>query len=121
MVSLTTFPFKNTRCQEQLGIQTLCLGSGCTKKQYVFICVLTLTCTYTNMLKTEIALDQDTHGTMLVPTLFGTDKTTVSVATGQNEYHPVYMSIGNVDNSVRCAHRDALLPIAFLAIPKGQH
>ncbi|KDQ55428.1 hypothetical protein JAAARDRAFT_195807 [Jaapia argillacea MUCL 33604] len=63
--------------------------------------------------------DQATHRSMLVPIILGTDKTTVSVATGQNDFHPVYMLLGNVHNSVRRAHRDALLPIAFLAIPKA--
>lgn len=56
---------------------------------------------------------------MLVPILGGADKTTVSVATGQNDFHPLYMSIGNVHNKVRRAHRDAIVPVAFLAIPKG--
>jgi hypothetical protein len=55
---------------------------------------------------------------MLVPIVLGADKTTVSVATGQTEYHPVYISPGNVHNSMRRAHRDAVIPIAFLAIPK---
>jgi len=71
-----------------------------------------------NSHKTEIAVDNDTHGSMLVPLILGADKTRFSVATGQNEYHPVYLSIGNVDNSVRRAHHDALLPVAFLSIPK---
>jgi hypothetical protein len=56
---------------------------------------------------------------MFVPVLSGMDKTTVSVATGQNDYHPIYMSLGNLHNSVRQAHLDAVLPVAFLAIPKG--
>ncbi|KAI0288345.1 hypothetical protein B0F90DRAFT_1812777 [Multifurca ochricompacta] len=46
------------------------------------------------------------------------DKTTVSVATGHVEYHPLYLSIGNIHNTVRRAHRNAVVPIAFLAIPK---
>ena len=71
-----------------------------------------------NFCKTEIAMDEGIHGAMLVPLILGADKTTVSVATGQNEYHPVYLSIGNIDNSVHRAHRNALLPIAFLSIPK---
>ncbi len=50
----------------------------------------------------------------------GSDKTTVSVATGQNEYYPLYGSIGNVRNGVRRAHRDALVLIGFLAIPKSE-
>ncbi|KAF8256393.1 hypothetical protein EI94DRAFT_1648683, partial [Lactarius quietus] len=34
-----------------------------------------------------IAQDPNTHGAMLVPLILGSDKTTVSVATGQNEYY----------------------------------
>lgn len=56
---------------------------------------------------------------MVVPVVLGADKTTVSVATGHQEYHPVYMSIGNVHNDMRHAHRDSVVPVAFLAIPKS--
>ena len=51
--------------------------------------------------------------------ILGSDKTTVSVATGNVEYHPLYLSISNPHNSVRRAHNQAVIPIAFLAIPKG--
>ncbi|THG96550.1 hypothetical protein EW026_g5312 [Hermanssonia centrifuga] len=43
----------------------------------------------------RIAQDPNTHGAMFVPWIMGSDKTTVSVATGQNEYYPLYGSIGN--------------------------
>ncbi|EMD31614.1 hypothetical protein CERSUDRAFT_69258 [Gelatoporia subvermispora B] len=66
----------------------------------------------------KIAEDPATHGSMFVPIILGSDKTTVSVATGQNEYYPLYVSIGNVHNNVRRAHRNALVLIGFLAIPK---
>ena len=56
---------------------------------------------------------------MLVPIILGSDKTTVSVATGHNEYYPLYMSIGSVHNNIRRAHRGALALIAFLVIPKS--
>ena len=56
---------------------------------------------------------------MLTPIILGADKTTVSVATGQNEYYPLYMSIGNISNAVRRAHRNAVVVIGFLAIPKS--
>lgn len=62
--------------------------------------------------------DPDTEGATYCPIILGSDKTTVSVATGHVEYHPLYMSIGNVHNSIRCAHRNAVIPIGFLAIPK---
>ncbi|KAI0704508.1 hypothetical protein C8T65DRAFT_709094 [Cerioporus squamosus] len=62
----------------------------------------------------------DVEGTMLVPIILGSDKTTVSVATGQNDYYPLYMSIGNIHNNVRRAHRDSVILVAFLAIPKAE-
>jgi hypothetical protein len=68
-----------------------------------------------------ISVDPDTHGAFFVPVILGSDKTTVSMATGQHEYHPIYLSIGNVRNHVRRAHKDALALIGFLPIPKGKH
>lgn len=56
---------------------------------------------------------------MFVPIILGSDKTTVSVATGHQEFHPVYLSPGNVHNNLRRAHGDAVVPVAFLAIPKS--
>lgn len=74
---------------------------------------------YSYLLQTKIYEDDpDTEGTMYCPLILGSDKTTVSVATGHVEYHPLYLSIGNVHNSVRRAHRNAVIPIGFLAIPK---
>ncbi|KAI6031143.1 hypothetical protein PISMIDRAFT_57563, partial [Pisolithus microcarpus 441] len=65
-----------------------------------------------------LAKDPAMHGAMLVPVILGSDKTTVSVATGQNDYYPLYLSIGNVHNNTRRAHRNAVVLLAFLAIPK---
>ena len=56
----------------------------------------------------------------MVPLIVGSDKTLASNATGLNEFHPLYISPGNVRNSVRRAHCDALVPIGFLAIPKSR-
>jgi hypothetical protein len=67
-----------------------------------------------------IAADPETHGSMFVPLVLGSDKTTVSVATGHNEYYPLYASIGNVQNHVRRAHRNAVSLLGFLAIPKSE-
>lgn len=58
---------------------------------------------------------------MFVPVVLGSDKTTVSVTTGQNDYYPVYISLGNVHNNVRRAHRNAVALLAFLAIPKSKY
>lgn len=71
--------------------------------------------------KDLISADPDTHGAIFVPVILGSDKTTVSVATGQHEYHPVYLSIGNARNHIRRAHKDALVLIGFLPIPKGEY
>ena len=65
--------------------------------------------------------DPETHGSMFVPVILGSDKTTVSVATGHNEYYPLYASIGNVQNQVRRAHRNAVSLLGFLAIPKSAY
>ena len=57
---------------------------------------------------------------MFVPIVAGSDKTTVSVVTGHQEYHPVYVSVGNLTNTARRAHGNGVLPVAFLPIPKGK-
>ncbi|KAI0245555.1 hypothetical protein BJV78DRAFT_1137762, partial [Lactifluus subvellereus] len=67
-----------------------------------------------------IAEDPNTHGSMFVPVILGSDKTMVSVATGNNEYWPLYLSIGNIHNNVRRAHRDGLVLLGFLVIPKSK-
>ncbi|KAG1871596.1 hypothetical protein F4604DRAFT_1881075 [Suillus subluteus] len=41
-----------------------------------------------------------------------------SVATGHNQYWPVYMSIGNIHNNVWRAHHNNVILLGFLAIPK---
>ncbi|KAH9993136.1 hypothetical protein BJV74DRAFT_877811 [Russula compacta] len=51
-----------------------------------------------------IAEDQATHGAMFVPIVVGSDKTTVSIAIGHQQYHPIYMSPGNVTNVAWQAH-----------------
>ncbi|TBU21227.1 hypothetical protein BD311DRAFT_678191 [Dichomitus squalens] len=66
-----------------------------------------------------IAQDPTTHGATFCPIVLGSDKTTVSVATGQNEYYPLYLSNGLVHNTVRHAQRNAVSLVAFLAIPKS--
>ncbi|KAM6491514.1 hypothetical protein JOM56_013083 [Amanita muscaria] len=58
-------------------------------------------------------------GCMFVPVIGGSDKTTVSVATGHQEYHPHYVSPGNLTSIARRSHGKGLLPSAFLPIPKA--
>ncbi|KZP08510.1 hypothetical protein FIBSPDRAFT_901232 [Athelia psychrophila] len=66
----------------------------------------------------EIGKLDGTDGAMFVPIILGSDKTTVSVATGHNEYWPIYLSIGNIHNNVRRAHRDGVVLLGFLPIAK---
>ena len=57
---------------------------------------------------------------MLVPIILSSDKTTVSVAMGQTDYYPLYLSVRNVRNTVRRAHRNAVALIGFLAMLKSE-
>lgn len=66
-------------------------------------------------------MDPATRGAMFVPIILGSDKTTVSVGTGNNQYWPVYLSIGNIHNNVRRAHRNGVVLLGFLPIPKGKY
>ncbi|KAI5886109.1 uncharacterized protein SCHCODRAFT_02673152 [Schizophyllum commune H4-8] len=59
-----------------------------------------------------IAHDENTHGAMFVPVIGGSDKTTVSVATGHQEYHPVYQSPGCITNNARRARGDEVVRCA---------
>ncbi|KAI6040530.1 hypothetical protein EDC04DRAFT_2867574 [Pisolithus marmoratus] len=65
-----------------------------------------------------IAQDVDCLGSTFVPITLGSDKTTVSVATRQNDYYPLYLSIGNIHNNVHQAHCNGVTLITFLAMPK---
>ena len=75
----------------------------------------------------KIAEDPETHGSMFVPVILASDKMMVSVATGQNEFYPLYASLGNFHNAVRHAHRNAVRHahrnavslVGSLAIPKS--
>ncbi|KAI5988134.1 hypothetical protein EDC04DRAFT_2993249 [Pisolithus marmoratus] len=62
-----------------------------------------------------ISINSSTTRATLFPIILGSDKTTVSVATGQLDYHPLYLSIRNVCNTTCCVHCDAVVLIAFLA------
>ena len=59
-------------------------------------------------------------GAFFVPVILGSDKTTVSVATGQTDYWPGYISIGNIHNNMRRTHQNGVILLGFLAIPKSK-
>ncbi|KAI6008900.1 hypothetical protein F5J12DRAFT_905227 [Pisolithus orientalis] len=65
-----------------------------------------------------IAQDPDTHRAMFAPIILGSNKMTVSVGTGNMEYYPLYISLGNVHNCVHHSHSSALSILAFLSILK---
>ena len=71
------------------------------------------------LLQDKITMDKSTDGAMFVLICSGSDKTTTTVGTGQQEYHPVYQSPGNLSNVARRSRGNALLPVAFLPIPKS--
>ena len=68
-----------------------------------------------------ISQDPSTHSAAFVPIILGSDKTTVSVGTGNNEYWPIYLSIGNIHNNVWRAHRNGVVVLGFLGILKSMH
>lgn len=74
----------------------------------------------TSHVQDTLAENPQNNGAAFCPIILGSDKTTVSVATGQNEYYPLYMSNGMIYNTVRRAHRNGVALIAFLAIPKSR-
>jgi len=96
----------------------MAMGPSRTSNQIT--CPVFLALTDAQFLKNQLAEeDPETHGTMFSPIILGSDKTTVSVAMGQNEYYPLYSSSGSIQNHVHRAHRNALTLIGFLAIPKS--
>ncbi|KAG2038480.1 hypothetical protein BDR03DRAFT_933639 [Suillus americanus] len=60
-----------------------------------------------------LAEDPDCHGAMFVPIILGSDKTTnmfvttVSIATGQNNFYTLYTSAGNLRNNVCHVHKES--------------
>jgi hypothetical protein len=72
-------------------------------------------------MKDIIAEDPETHGSIFSPIILGSNKTTVSIATGHNECWPIYLSIGNIHTTIRQAHRNGIVLLSFLAIPKCKY
>lgn len=99
----------------------LCPGNGLGTNVYVFL-YYTYTFNFAHgTIQEKIREDPATHGAMFAPIVLGSDKTTVSVGTGQTEYYPLYISLGNLHNNVRRAHRNSVALLAFLAIPKSKY
>ncbi|KAJ7789554.1 hypothetical protein B0H13DRAFT_1936418, partial [Mycena leptocephala] len=65
-----------------------------------------------------ISQDESTHGATFVPVVAGSDKTTVSVATGHQEYHPVYASPGVLTGIARALMETESYLSLFFRYPK---
>ena len=95
--------------------------TGVGIKRYTFLLDSLMNKNYMlTMFQDEIARDPKTRGSMFVPIILGSDKTTVSVATGQTDYYPLYISIGNIHNNIRRAHGDGVVLAGLLAIAKSK-
>lgn len=56
---------------------------------------------YLSSIQDTIAKDLRTYGSIFIPVIGRSDKTTVYIATGHQEYHPVYQSPGNFVNTAQ--------------------
>ena len=75
------------------------MGLGTGSMSFFFVSL-----TWISQIQDIISKDKSTHGSTFVPIILGSDKTTVLVATGNNEYYPLYMSVRNIHNNIRGAH-----------------
>ena len=98
-------------------MKILCLEIGVGNNRFVHLILSYLF--HSSVEKDILAGNPDNHGATFVPIILGSDKTTVSVGTGHNEYWPLYGSIGIIHNDMRRAHGSGLVLIGFLAIPHG--
>jgi hypothetical protein len=71
-------------------------------------------------LQDELAKDPIMKDATLVPFAMGADKTVALVGTGQTEFHPLYLATTGIHNNVWQAHREAVILVTFLAIPKSK-
>ena len=92
-----------TKMNLSVSTKILCLEIGHGNKWFVYV---TLSYEFHSSVEKDIVAGSspDNHGAMFVPIILGSDKTTVSVGTGNNEYWPLYGSIGNIHNNIRQAH-----------------
>ncbi|KAI9566608.1 hypothetical protein HD554DRAFT_2205892 [Boletus coccyginus] len=65
-----------------------------------------------------ITQDLDTCSTTFAPIVLGSNKTTVSVGTGNTEYYLLYISLGNIHNNVCHSYSGAVTILTLLTISK---
>ena len=112
--------FQMTEMNLFASTKILCPEIGLGNKRFVHVIVLSYWF-HSSVEKDILAGSPDNHGATFAPIILGSDKTTVSVGTGNNEYWPLYGSIGNIHNNIRRAHGLGLVLIGFLAIPHGMY
>ena len=118
-VNLTSHLIKNTVRMVSIDFRTSCQETGYGNKQWVFLGSKGASLTVNRQDKIIINHPEN-KGAFFVPVILGSDKATVSVATGQTDYWPVYISIGNIHNNMQRAHRNGVILLGFLAIPKSK-
>lgn len=112
-------PYKDYDVNGKCCYKDLMSGDWAWKQAVCFLLIIaSLGALLTQLYQDLISSNLGYEGCAFVPIIAGSDKTTVSVATGQNEFYLLYISIGNVHNSVHHAHWGAVTLLAFLAIPK---
>ncbi|KAF8234007.1 hypothetical protein L208DRAFT_1264234 [Tricholoma matsutake] len=90
------------------------MSGNCAWTQAVCLCHHLFDLIFILVMKDIIAEDPETHSSVFCPIILSSDKTTVSVATGHNEYWPIYLSIGNIFDehiaTVLCSSVSLLFP-----------
>ncbi|KAH9987278.1 hypothetical protein BJV74DRAFT_878340 [Russula compacta] len=72
--------------------------------------------------QSDIIVDEhpECEGAGFVPVILGSDKMTVLVTTGQHDYYPLYLSLGNLHNGAQWSHCHGVALIGFLVTSKSE-
>ena len=122
-MSSTTCPIKSMPLMGHINFVIWCQATGPGEKWYLsFLFDLHLSAYwYFTITQNTIIKDHlEAIGSFLVPMILGSNKTTVSVATGHTCYWPLYLSISNIHNNVHHRHWNGIVLLSFLAIPKSK-
>ena len=115
--NLTLCLFKIIAQMDNIGLRTSCLETGLGNKRWVDLRHWVYL--FNQYPQDKIIIDHPKNkGAFFVPIIIESNKTTVSVATGQTVYWPVYISISNICNNVWHAHWNSVMLLGFLACPK---
>jgi hypothetical protein len=66
-----------------------------------------------------LSQEPENNGITYAPWAIGSDKTTVSVGTGNNQYYPLYASSLLLHHGIRRSNPNAVVLLALLPIPHG--